>query len=191
MAELRDLLPLVREKCTGMLNQVALDQLKKSYRNFCLESGFVQQTETVDVDAVTGSISLFPESDHYIHSINIVEDVSGVRLEKGVNYKVDTRNQVTVTKGFSKVVVTYSIVPELPIDENIEADDDVIRRWPDEIAAGAAALLRIMPKQPWTDASLSKFYQGDFIKGHREAYRLRVASNDENQFQTQSKRDFF
>jgi hypothetical protein len=52
-------------------------------------------------------------------------------------------------------------------------------------------LLRIMPKQTWTDVGLSQFYQQDFIKGHRKAFRIRVAANDERQFQPQSKRDFF
>ena len=191
MAELRDLLPLVLEKCSGMPNQSAIDQLKKAYRNFCLESGFVQQTETVDVDPVTGSVILYPEADHYIHSINVVKDMNGKRLELGVSYKADASNNVTIVQGHSKVVITYSIVPEMPIDDGVDVNADVLRRWPDEIAAGAASLLRLMPHQPWTNVALSDFYQRDFVKGHREAYRIRVVSNDEDQFQTQSKRDFF
>jgi len=190
MAQLRDLLPLLREKCSGMLEQQAIDQLKKAYRNFCLESGYVQQTETVSRE-VDGSVELSPRYDHFIHEIHGIDDLNGKELKKGVHYKVNARNEITLIEGFNGAEVTYSIVPNLPMEDGAEVDDDILRRWPDEIAAGAAALLRIMPKQTWTDVGLSKFYQQDFIKGHREAFRIRVAANDERQFQPQSKREFF
>ena len=190
MAQLSELLPLVREKCQGMPNQQALDQLKKAYRTFCLKSGYVQETETV-ARAIDGTVELSPPYEHYIHSIDIVEDANGRRLTKGVQYKVDTRNVVTLVEGVNSAVITYSIVPTLPLDNKAEVDEDVLLRWPDELAAGAASLLRLMPGQPWSDNALSDFYQREFVKGHREAFRLRVISNDENQFQTQTKRDFF
>ncbi len=190
MAQLSQLLPLLREKCSGMLEQQAIDQLKKAYRNFCLESGYVQKTETVN-RATDGSVTLTPTASHFIHEIHGVDGLNGKELTKGVDYKVNTRNEVTLVDGFNSVEVTYSIVPNLPIADGMEVDDDILRRWSDEIAAGAASLLRIMPKQTWTDFGLSEFYQQDFIKGHREAFRIRVAANDERQFQPQSKRDFF
>jgi hypothetical protein len=190
MAQLSELLPLLREKCSGMLEQQATDQLKKAYRNFCLESGYLQKTEVV-VRAHDGSVTITPTDNHFTHEIHGVDDLNGKELTKGVDYKVDTRNKVTLVEGFTGVEVTYSIVPNLPLIDGMEVDDDILRRWPDEIAAGAAALLRIMPKQTWTDVVLSQFYQQDFIKGHRKAFRIRVAANDERQFQPQSKRDFF
>jgi len=190
MAQLIELLPLLREKCSGMLEQQSIDQLKKAYRNFCLESGYVQETEAVK-RALDGSVELSPMYDHFIHEIHGVDDLNGKELTKGVDYKVNSRNEITLIEGFNDVEVTYSIVPVLPMDDGMEVNDELLRRWPDEIAAGAAALLRIMPNQTWTDASLSQFYQKDFIKGHREAYRIRVAANDERQFQPQSKRVFY
>ena len=191
MAQLRDLLPLLREKCSGMLEQQAIDQLKKAYRNFCLESGYVQETETVAREA-DGIISLSPEYDHYIGSINVVIETKGGReLVKGNGYKVDSSNNVVIAQGYDEVQVTYSIVPTLPMDDSIEASDEIIQRWPDELAAGAAALLRKIPEQSWTNAGLSDFYQRDFVKGHREAFKLRVAANDEIQFQKTSSRTFF
>ena len=190
MAELSILLPLVREKCQGMPNQQALDQLKKSYRNFCLESAFVQNTETVTRNS-DGTVELYPPYEHYIHSIALVENINGQTLTKGKDYKVNTSNIVTLAEGVDQAVITYSIVPELPMDNSVEANDEVIRRWPDEIAAGCAYLLRMMPNKPWTDQALSDFYKRDFVKGHREAFRMRVVANDESQFQTQTNRDFF
>lgn len=191
MAQLRDLLPLLREKCTGMLEQQAMDQLKKSYRNFCLESGYVQQTETLTVQS-DGTIALDADFDYYIGSINVViETKDGKELVKGVGYKVDAGNNVTIAPSYNEVQVTFSVVPILPMDDSIEANDDICRRWPDELAAGAASLLRLIPNQPWSDASLADFYKRDFVKGHREAFQLRVAANDEIQFQTTSNRNFF
>lgn len=190
MAQLSGLLPLLREKCSGMLEQQAIDQLKKSYRNFCLESGYVQQTEIVERE-LDGSVELSPNYDHFIHQINGIDDLNGMELKKGVDYKVNTSNEITLNEGFNSVEVTYSIVPKLPMEDGMEVDDNILSRWPDEIAAGAAALLRIMPGQIWTDVALSNFYQQDFIKGHREAFRIRVAANDERQLQPVSKREFF
>lgn len=190
MAQLSGLLPLLREKCSGMLEQQSIDQLKKSYRNFCIESGYLQQTEKVS-RATDGSVTLTSRPMHFIHEIHGIDDLNGKELTKGVDYKVSARNDITLFDGFDSVEVTYSIVPSLPIADDMEVDDDILRRWPDEIAAGAASLLRIMPKQTWTDIGLSQFYQKDFIKGHREAFRIRVAANDERQFQPKSKRDFF
>ena len=190
MAQLSELSPLLREKCSGMLEQQAVDQLKKAYRNFCLESGYLQKSEIVN-RAIDGSVTLTPTANHFIHEIYGIDDLSAKELTKGVDYKVNTRNEIMIVEGFIAVEVTYSIVPNLPMADGMEVDEDILRRWPDEIAAGAAALLRIMPKQTWTDFGLSEFYQKDFIKGHREAYRVRVTANDERQFQPQSKRDFF
>ena len=190
MALLNELLPLLREKCSGMMEQMAKDQLKRAYRNFCIESGYVERTETLSV-AIDGTVTLTPDAGHYIHAINGIDDEKGKELRSGIDYKVASGNKVTVTDRYTQVVITYSIVPKLPMVDNIIVDDNLLARWPDEIAAGAAALLRLMPKQSWTDISLSDFYQRDFTKGHREAYRARVSANDERQFQPQSKRVFF
>lgn len=190
MAQLSQLLPLLREKCSGMLEQQAIDQLKKAYRNFCLESGYVQQVDKVN-RALDGAVVLQGKYEYFIHEIHGVDDLTGNELTKGVDYKVNARNEITLIERLKGAEVTYSVVPNLPMEDGMEVDDDVLRRWPDEIAAGAAALLRIMPKQTWTDVGLSQFYQQDFIKGHREAYQVRVAANDERQFQPQSKREFF
>jgi hypothetical protein len=191
MAQLRELLPLLREKCNGMLDQQAIDQLKKAYRNFCLQSGYVQQTDVV-ARLDDGSVILNPEFDHYIGSINVVIETKGGReLKKGIGYKVDSSNNVTIAQGYDEVQITYSVVPTLPMDDSIEANDDIFQRWPDELAAGAASLLRMIPERPWTSPSLADFYQRDFVKGHREAFQLRVAANDEIQFQPQSTRNFF
>ncbi len=190
MAQLSDLLPLVREKCQGMPEQQALDQLKKAYRNFCLDSGYLQKTEKVTRE-IDGTVTLSPLAGHYIHEIAIVEDARKQRLDKGEHYKVNTSSVVTLVDGIDDAEITYSMVPILPLDDNSVVDDDILRRWPDEIAAGAASLLRLMPGQPWSNNELSEHYRREFIKGHREAFRLRVIANDENQFQPRTKRDFF
>jgi len=190
MALLSELLPLLREKCSGMLDKMANDQLKKAYRKFCIESGYVQRTETLTV-AADGSVILTPDAGHYVHAISSVDDINGKELNAGVDYKVTSGNSVTVAAGYTQAVVTYSIAPKLPMADGAIVDDELLQRWPDEIAAGAASLLRIMPNQKWTDVGLSDYYQRDFVKGHREAFRARVNANDERQFQPISKRVFF
>ena len=188
--ELNDLLPLLREKCPGVLNQQAKDQLKKAYRNFCIESCYVQRTETV-LRELDGSVALTPDDGYYIHSIASVDSLDGKELRASVDYKVSSGNDVKLTEGFSAAIITYSIVPKLPMSAALGVDDEMLQRWPDEIAAGGAATLRLMPNQAWSDPQLSDYYQRDFVKGHRAAFRARVAANDERQFQPQSKREFF
>jgi len=190
MPKLSDLLPLVREKCTGMINQMALDQLKKAYRQFCIESRYIQRSETLIVGS-DGSITLTPDNNHYVHAVLSIDDKNGAALTPGVQYIVATNGGVTITAKFKEVTATYSIVPLLPIANDAVIDGEAYKRWPDEIAAGAAALLLRMPNQEWTDSGLSGFYQGDFVKGHREAFRAGVSALDERQFQPQSKRVFF
>ncbi len=190
MSQLRELLPLVREKCNGMLDQEALDQLKKAYRVFCLKSGYLQQTLIVSRNN-DGAINLAEDLDHYIGSINVVIETKGNRkLEKGAGYKVDSSNKVTVAEGYDEVSVTFSIVPLLPMDNSFELNDEITQRWSDEIASGAASLLRLIPDRSWTNPSLADYYQRDFVKGHREAFQLRVAANDEIQLQSTSNRIF-
>jgi hypothetical protein len=188
--QLMDLLPLLREKCAGMLDQQAKDQLKKSYRNFCIESGFIQRSETVSRHT-DGSVTLTPDEGYYILSINSVDRIDGKELRQSVDYTVTASHHVDLASGFDSVIVTYSIAPNLPMADTLSLETELLQRWPDEIAAGAAALLRIMPKQTWTDVSLSDHYRRDFVKGHREAFRARVSANDERQFQPVSKRVFF
>jgi hypothetical protein len=191
MAQFSELLPLLREKCNDVLDRQALDYLKKAYRNFCLESGYVQQTETVARQS-DGSIVLPVNFEHYVSSINVViETKDGKALTKGVDYKVDSSNDVFIAEIYDEVQVTFSIVPTLPIYDAVDLSDQVYQRWPDELAAGAAALLLILPKKPWSDPSLADFYQREFVKGHREAYKARIDANDEIQFQPISNRNFF
>lgn len=188
--ELSALLPLLREKCSGMLEQQAIDHLKKAYRIFCIESGYVQRTETVE-RLIDGSVVLTPDDGYYIQQINAVEDETGEALRSGIDYKVTADSQVSLIDGFTMTIITYSIVPTLPMPNTLIIDNALLQRWPDEIAAGAAAFLRIIPNQTWTDVNLSDFYRRDFVKGHREAYRARVVANDERQFQPVSTREFF
>jgi len=191
MAQLKDLLQLVREKCSGMLDQQAIDQLKKSYRSFCIESGYVKQRETA-IRNIDGSVTLYPELDHYIISINtVIETKWSKELKQSIDYTVNSANEITLLPDHQEVIVDYSIAPILPMSDSIDASEQLLQRWPDELASGAAALLRRMPKKPWTDFELADYYYRDFVKGHREAYKVSVTANDEIQFQPQSTRNFF
>lgn len=191
MAQFSDLLPLLREKCNEMLKQQAIDYLKKAYRNFCIQSGYVQQTQTVTRDT-DGTIDLTPSTGHYITSINvIIETKDNKLLSKGVDYTVDSSNKVTLVESYTEVQVTFSIAPTLPIDDSFSLNDQIYNRWPDELTAGAAALLLLLPDKSWTNPNLADFYQRDFVKGHREAFQARVEANDEIQFQPISTRNFF
>lgn len=191
MSSLTELLPLLREKCSGMLELQAIDALKKAYRIFCIESDFVQRN-LVAVKDSNGSVALVPDIGYFINKVISVDDEYGRALTLGVDYKVDKSNRKLVLETrYSKVEVIYSIAPKLPFSPQLTIESDVLARWPDELASGAAAILRNMPNQPWTEHGLSQHYQQDFVKGYREAYRKGIAANDERQLQASHSRTYF
>ena len=187
----RDLLPLVREKCQGMLDRQALDHLKKAYRKFCIESGFVirEQKHTINDDL---NVSIEADEGHYVLEVLSVDDAQGRELTKGTHYKVINNNsELVFVEGYDTAEVTFSIAPRLPLSNSLSLEQSILDRWPDELAAGAAATLRKMPDQEWTDFNLSQHYEREFIDGYREAYRERVSNVDSRQLTQESKRVFF
>ncbi|MBM7070876.1 hypothetical protein JQC92_02320 [Shewanella sp. 202IG2-18] len=187
--ELRDLLPLVREKCQGMLDRQAIDHLKKAYRKFCIESKFVIRKQTVD--KVANELTLTPDAGYYILDVLSVDDIDGRDLTKGTHYIVTDNREITLVEGIDKAVVTFSIAPILPISDSVAIEQRILERWPDELAAGAASTLRKMPSQEWTDFSLSQHYQREFVEGYREAFQERVSDIDNSKLNQSSKRVFY
>lgn len=49
-----------------------------------------------------------------------------------------------------------------PSETTALLDDDLARRYGDDIACGALEALLAMPKKPWTDASMASYYKSKF-----------------------------
>ncbi|NRA62143.1 MAG: hypothetical protein HRU25_14845, partial [Psychrobium sp.] len=171
------LLPLLREKCSGMLEQMAIDHLKKSYRKFCIKSGYVQRKQTFNL-VKSETLTLMADTGYYVHEIHAVDNTKGSELEECIDYHVMNGHEISFASYIREAVVTYSIVPILPMSDDLVIANEVINRWPEAIAAGAAATLRMMPEQQWTSGALSEFYEHEFIKGYRKAFRARITSMD-------------
>lgn len=190
MVVLSDLLPLVREKCNGVIDQIALDRLKKSYRQFCIDSCYLQRSETLTV--LTGQpLTLTAEDNHYVHSILSVDDDKDVELKAGYDYLATSNGELTVNSRIATVVVTYCIAPLVTMSNNAPIDGEIFKRWPDEIASGAAYLLLMMPSKEWTNYELSDFYKREYVTGYREAYRAGVIALDDRKFKEKSNRVFY
>ena len=190
MSVLSDLLPLVREKCTGMIDQIALDRLKKSYRQFCIDSCYLQRRETLTVVS-DQPITLTPDENHYVHSILSVDDDKGMELKTGYDYLTTSNGDLTVNSRVASVVVNYCIVPLITMSNDAPIDNEIFNRWPDELAAGTAYLLLMMPGKEWTNYELSDFYKREYVTGYREAYRAGVIALDDRKFEPKSKRVFY
>ena len=190
MAQLSTLIPLVIERCPNIIQQQALDYLKKAYRKFCLESGFVQYIEQVQRES-NSSVTLNPPLNHYISHVQYIKSERDIKIERGLDYKVDAENNIKLDETFSQVSVAYAVAPMLPMANDFDANATIIRNWPEHLASGAASLLRKMPGQAWTNLELSNFYEREFIEGHREAYRSRISADDEAQTEQQSTRTFY
>lgn len=186
MAQLSSLIPLVRERCGGVIEQVMKDQLKRAYQKFCSESCILSRSQQFSQDeAPTLSI----DDDHSFAGVDFVLDANGNELERGIDYNVSSSGSVAITTNTSAFRVFYHITPQFLLPDTFDADNTIISRWADAIADGAAANIKMMPNTEWSDLSLSDYYKRRFTDGYREAYRVAINALDE-QRPTKS-RDFF
>lgn len=186
MAQLSSLIPLVRERCGGVLDQMARDQLGRAYQKFCAESCFLARSQQFNQgDDATLTI----DSDHTFAGVDFVLDAGGHELDRSNDYTVSSSGVISMNSNTSAYRVFYHIAPQFLLPDSFEADDTIINRWADAIADGAAANLKMMPNTQWTDLQLSDYYKRRFTDGYREAYRVAINALDE-QRPTKS-RDFF
>lgn len=185
MAQLSSLIPLVRERCGGVIEQIMKDQLNRAYQKFCIESRFLARSEQfTESDA-----ELTIDANHVFVGVDFVLDANGNELERGIDYNVSLIGEVTLTTNTPVYRVFYHIAPQIFITDTFEADNTIVNRWADAIADGAAANIKIMPNTAWYDLSMADYYKRRFTDGYREAYRAAVNALDE-QRPTKS-RDFF
>lgn len=186
MAQLSSLIPLVRERCGGVLDQMAKDQLGRAYQKFCYESCFLARTQEIE-QGQSGELSV--DSEHVFVGVDFVLNANGHELESADDYTVSPSGNITVLSTTPKVRVFYHVAPQFLLPDAFDADNTIINRWADAIADGAAANLKMMPNTQWSDLSLSDYYKRRFTDGYREAYRVAINALDE-QRPTKS-RDFF
>lgn len=183
MAQLSSLIPLVRERCGGVLDQMAKDQIGRAYQKFCYESRFLARTQEIE-QGQSGELSI--DSDHVFVSVDFVLDANGNELKSSEDYLVSSNGIVTVTSTTPKVRVFYHIAPQFMLPNEFEADNTIVNRWADAIADGAAANLLMMPNTQWTDLSKSDYFKRRFTDGYRDAFQVAIEALDE-QRPTQSR----
>tara|TARA_Y100000780_G_C13625870_1_gene394438 strand:- start:108 stop:668 length:561 start_codon:yes stop_codon:yes gene_type:complete len=176
MAQLSSLILLVRERCGGVLDQMAKDQLGRAYQKFCYESRFLARTQEIE-QGQDGALNI--DSNHVFVSVDFVLDANGYELKSSDDYTVSPNGTVTVINTTPKVRVFYHIAPQFLLPNDFEADNTIVNRWADAIADGAAANLLMMPNTDWTDLAKSDYYKRRFTDGYRDAFRVAVNALDE------------
>lgn len=176
MAQLSDIIPLVKERCGGVLDKFALDHLKRAYQKFCAESKFLFRSQQFDQGDAT---ELVIDDDHVFGGVFFVIDAYEKELKAGTDFIVDTSGELQVKSNIPSYTVFYFVSPKVIMPDSFEANDTIINRWADYLADGAASTLMKMPNTAWTDFNISEYYHRKFIDGYREAYRVAVNALDE------------
>ncbi|MCE7580932.1 hypothetical protein [Vibrio fluvialis] len=189
MAALSSLLGLVREKAPGVIDFMMLDALKDSYREFCRQSEFLRQTLTIS--CVAGETVALSVREGYV--INLIKDVKnsgGYGLYVGKDYESPSPSKIVFSQDQQDVNAQVTLLPSSLIDIETQIDLDVIERYGDAIAAGAAKKLRLMPGETWFNPDLAAMLERQFIEGARQAFRDQEESF--NSFRNRvRKREFF
>ena len=178
MSALTDLCSLVRRKCPGIMDIMMLDALADSYREFCNKSEFLSKTITVASANDTTPVVITPRADHTVLKVeSVIENKSnGKTSELYLNddYTRPTSTELLFNHARQSLDITYIETPTAIADPmTMQIEDDIINRYGNVIAVGAAMTLRLMPAQPWTEPALAEIYSREFVEGCRNAYRDR------------------
>lgn len=194
MADLFALTRLVTPKCPGPVSFLVEDALAKVYREFCLRSEYLNNKETHTAIAAGGTVTLVPPANHYL--LKVIEvlavDDNGSKsalVPADVDYYQPEPGKLVIKADQTKLEITYSYCPTALFSPTT-ANDEIVNRWADELAAGAAAELRLMPGKEWSEPSLYDFYHRDLVRGYRDAMRARQEQFDDFQNYTR-KHQFF
>ena len=181
MAQLSSLIPLVRERCSGVIDQFALDHLKRAYQKFCAESLFLARSQQFDQgDFTVGEAAALSIDEHHtMGGVSFVLNANGHEIERGIDYNATANGDVFLTCSTPAFRVFYYVTPLFSLPDKFEADDVIVSKWADYLADGAASSLMKMPNTEWTDFNLSSHYQSKFIEGYRLAYRVAVNTLDD------------
>lgn len=196
MSALTDLIPLVRRKAPGIPDIMMLDALLDAYKEFCIKSEFLTTSHEITAPEAGAPQSLTPKDNYTINKVSSVIAMlsDGSNSELYVNADYSRPDPKTITFNDSLVSVTVNTVeaPSAIVDPLLlDVDASVFERYGDKIAFGAAAALRAMPAQPWTEFGLSENYQREFTEGCRVAFRDRIESFDSFHNKSPRSRSFY
>lgn len=166
MAALSQLLGFVREKAPGVIDFMMLDALKESYREFCRKSESLRQTLTID-GAAGEAVTLPLREGYLVHLIKSVTSSSG----KTLDYDRATASSIVLKSACSSANVVVILIPRLDMDGENQTDDELLERYGETIAAGAARKLRLMPGETWFNPELAMMLDQEFTEGIRDAFR--------------------
>ncbi|AGG58039.1 virion structural protein [Vibrio phage douglas 12A4] len=188
MSDLKELTKLVLSKCPGPVSFLVKDAISQAYSEFCKESKYLSETEELkSVDSGVAVLLTIPVS-HYLLEVSKVTS-GGIPLKPVSDYTQNKPGELIFKSDHNDIEVTFSYCPSSIFDGK-SADDDLVNRWGNEIAAGAAAILRVMPGKTWTEPSLYDHYRRIFVEAYRDARRAREEQFDDFQNYTR-KHNFF
>ncbi|MGB2065131.1 MAG: hypothetical protein ACPHUL_08235 [Marinomonas gallaica] len=177
MAQLRELIPLVRERSGGVIDKFALEHLKRAYQKFCTESRFLAMKAQFSLS----DDPILPIEEHHIFGgVDFVLDDKGSELKRGSDYTESPNGEFVMHKNTPTYTVFYHINPKRILPDDFEANEVVVSRWADYLADGAASTLMKMPNTAWTELNVASYYSRVFTDGYREAYRVAVNALDEH-----------
>lgn len=153
MAALTELIPLVRRKAPGIMDIMMLDALFDAFKEFCLKSEYIHKTQSVDHPKQGDKETLSVSPEYSVLKVDSIYTVSGNGIKRelylGDDYNRPDPNTVEFLRNVDSVTITYIEMPIATADSLlIDAPNDMLQRYGDAIAAGAASKLRSMPAQP-------------------------------------------
>ena len=188
MADLKDISKLVLSKCPGPVSFLIRDALAKAYVEFCKKSKYLSESEDI-ADVKKGVVvALTIPADHYLLETSTVIS-NNTPLKPGTDYTQNKPGELIFKSDHSKISVKFSYCPSAIFDGKT-ANDDIVNRWGNDIAFGAAAELRAMPGKTWSEPSLYELYRRNFTEAYRDARRAREEQFDNFQNYTR-KHNFF
>jgi hypothetical protein len=178
MAALDDFFPGIRQNINGPLEIMMRSSVLKAARTFCRESLVVRQTIELDDVAVGQQVTLTAADDLvkcvkrlqvYDLSPQLVRpECDPVVLKAGIDFTVQSANQLTFVKAYGKALIVFAIEPK---PDATEVPDVLLDDYSDVIAYGALEDLYLMPHKPWSDPQMSQYFRRFFIDGYRRAFR--------------------
>ena len=173
MAALAELFPLVRRKCPSVIDMMMLDALKDAYKEFAYTSeSIVHTAKLTDVEA-NKPADLQPPTNFTILKVESVQTTRNGNVKDlyvDDDYNVSLPSSIQSRNSLSNMAVLCVLLPTL---DNKEIDERFIALYGEHIAAGAAARLRLMPGEIWSNPDLVFDLRQDFAEGARRAYRDR------------------
>ncbi len=173
MAALADLFPLVRRKCPSVIDMMMLDALKDAFKEFAYTSEAITHVAKLTNVEANKPTDLLPPS-HFtmlkVESASYHDNGRTKELYVDDDYTVSTPQSIESKKNLPDMNVLCVVIPNL---DNTAIDDRIAALYGEAIAAGAAARLRLMPSEIWSNSDLAIDLRRDFNEGARNAFRDR------------------